>query len=238
MPRDPKKINSYVFIDFETSGLDKKDGLHAQRVSVTEVAALAIDGTTLEEIVRYDEIVQPYDQKHEWQDGAAKLTGLYKPKCINEGLPIKDVVKNLCQVFNEANLHNSRVAKPILVAHNWPFDRQFLQYIFKFCEVDLSQYVDGDKDAISGEFIPSGLDTIDWAKNLFAPLTENTTKFNLGACCERAGVQLADGHRAMHDVVALKDLFIYYSTRLRSGSSEVTVNDGVAKVNHRNRFEW
>lgn len=238
MPRDPKKINSYVFIDFETSGLDKKDGLHAQKVSATEVAALAIDGTTFEEIVRYDDLIQPYNPEHEWQEGAAKLTGLYKPKCEKDGLPLKQVVENLCQVFTEANLYNSKTAKPILVAHNWPFDRQFLQYIFEFCEVDLSKYVDGDKDALSGNFVPHGLDTIDWAKNIHAPLTENTTKFNMAACCERASVQLVDGHRAMNDVAAMKDLFIYYSTRLRSGSSEVLVTDGIAKVNHRNRFEW
>lgn len=238
MAREPKKINSYVFIDFETSGLDKKDNLHAQRCSITEVAALAIDGTTLEEIVRYDEIIQPYNDKHEWQSMAATLTGLTKERCIREGLPLKTVVENLSQVFSEANVYNTKTAKPILIAHNWPFDRQFLQYIFEFCKIDLSKLVDGDKDAMSGNFIPNGLDTIDWAKNVHAQLTDNTTKFNMAACCERAGVQLADGHRAMNDVMALKDLFIYYSTRLRSGSSEVMVNDGKVTVNRRNSFEW
>lgn len=238
MSRDSSKINSYVFIDFEASGLDKKDNLHAQRCSITEVAAIAVDGVNFEEIVRYDEIIQPYNEEHEWQSGASNLTGLTKDRCIKEGLPLKTVVDNLAQVFTEANVNNSKTARPILIAHNWPFDRQFLQYIFEFCEVDLSKLVSGAKDALSGNFIPDGIDTIQWAKNVHAQLTDNTTKFNLGECCERAGVSVIDGHRAMNDVVAMKDLFIYYSLRLRSGSSNVTVNDGVAKVSPRNSFEW
>ena len=153
-------------------------------------------------------------------------------------MPLKTVVDNLAQVFTEANVNNSKTARPILIAHNWPFDRQFLQYIFEFCEVDLSKLVSGAKDALSGNFIPDGIDTIQWAKNVHAQLTDNTTKFTLGECCERAGVSVIDGHRAMNDVVAMKDLFIYYSLRLRSGSSNVTVNDGVAKVSPRNSFEW
>jgi DNA polymerase III alpha subunit (gram-positive type) len=70
----------------------------------------------------------------------------------------------------------------------------------------------------------------------WAEITETTTKYNLAACCERAGIEMIDGHRAMNDVMPTTDLLRYFITRLRS-NSEVTVNDGVA-IAHRQTFEW
>lgn len=236
MPRDPKKINSYVLIDFETSGIDKKDGLHAQKYAVTEFAGMALNGVTLEEILRYDNKVKPYDITHIYDPEAAQFTGITKEMCEESGVPIGQLVEDVSQLFKEANLHNSRTAKPILVAHNWDFDKGFLQDIFRRAKVDLATLVDGDKDSL-GNFIPHGLDTMDLAKACWAEVTDTTTKFRLTQCCERAGIDVIDGHHAINDVIATADLLKFFLTRLRSGSSEVVVQSGTVSV-HRQVFEW
>lgn len=236
MPRAPQKINSYVLIDFETGGLDKKNRLHSQNYPVTEVAVLAINGVTLEEIVKYDNLVKPYDTKLVYDPEVARITGITKEMCISQGIPLSQIVKDLCTVFEEANLYNSKTARPILVAHNWNFDRQFLQDIFRRAGVDLSKYVAGDLDHY-GNFIPDGLDTIMFCKMLQAEITDTDTKFKLQSCCEMAGVDYVDGHRAMNDVIPMTDLFRYLVVRLRSGTSQVTVQDGKVSV-HRKVFEW
>lgn len=235
MARDPKKINSYIVIDFETSGFDK-DGMHAEKYAVTEFAGMAINGTTLEEILRYDNMVRPYDAGLTYDPVAANITGITKEMCEKEGIALIELVADICQLFTEANLYNSKTAKPVLVAHNWDFDRVFLQDIFRRAKVDLSKYVDGDKDAY-GNFIPHGIDTIDLAKACWAPVTDTDTKYKLNNCCERAGIDLIDGHHAMNDVIPTADLLRFFLTRLRSGSTDVTFEGGSVAV-HRPTFEW
>lgn len=234
--RAPQKINSFVVVDFETGGLDRKDGLHSQKVAVTEFAGLAINGVTLADILRYDDLVKPYDNGLIYDPEAARATGITKEMCVKDGIPLKDLVDNVCTLFNEANVHNSKIARPILVAHNWDFDRQFLMDIFKRAKVDLSKFVAGAKDAF-GNFIPKGFCTIDLAKKCWGEVTDTDTKYNLQACCVKAGVDFIDGHRAMNDVNSTADLFKYFATRLRSGSSEVKVESGQISV-HRQNFEW
>lgn len=236
MARAPQKINSYVLIDFETGGLDKKNRLHSQNYPITEVAALAIDGVNLDEIVRYDNLVKPYDNKLIYDPEAARATGITRAMCERDGVGLREVVNDLCKVFDEANLYRSKTARPLLVAHNWNFDRQFLQDIFRRAQVDLSKYVSGEVDHY-GNFIPDGIDTIMLCKMLQAQVTDKDTKFKLQDCCYRAGVDFVDGHRAMNDVVPMTDLFRYLATRLRSGSSQVVVDQGRISV-HRQSFEW
>ncbi len=236
MARAPQKINSYIIFDFETGGLDKKEGLHSQKYPITEFGAIAINPVTLEEIIRYDNLVKPYDQKLIYDPIAANLTGITKELCEREGIPLKQLVDEICALGVEANIHKSKIAKPILVAHNGAFDKQFFQDIFRRAGVDMSKFFDGDYDHY-GNFQPTVLDTIDFAKALWADITETTTKFNLAACCERAGIDLVDGHRAMNDVIPLTDFVRYVITRLRSGSS-VAISGGNISVKHRINFEW
>lgn len=237
MPRDPKKINTYVIIDFENSGLDKKDGWHCNKHAATEFAGIAINGVTLEEILRYDNLIKPYDANLIYEAEAAKFTGITREMCEKDGVPLKQLVEDMCLFFKEANLHNSRTAKPILVAHNWDFDRAYLQDIFRRAGVDLSVYVDGDKDAY-GNFTPHGLDTMDLAKACWGPVTDQTTKFKLANCCERASIDVIDGHHAMNDVIPTVDLLKFFISRLRSeGGTEAHVQGGNVPV-HRQTFEW
>lgn len=236
MARDPKKINSFIVIDFENGGIDKQEGVHCRKHPLTEFAGIAIHGVTLEKIVAYENLIKPYDNALTYDPVATQITGITKEMCEKDGVPLRQVVDDICTLIDEANIHNSKTARPIFVAHNWDFERQYLMDIFKRAGRDLSKYVDGGKDN-QGNFVPTGIDTVDLAKQCWAEITETTTKFKLAPCCQRAGVDQADGHRAMNDVIPTVDLFRYFITRLRSGSSAVKVEGGQISI-HRQSFEW
>lgn len=236
MPRAPQKINNYLIFDVETGGLDKKEGLHSKKVPITEFAGIGINGVTLEEILRYENIVKPYSTDLQYQPEAAAITGLTKERCEKEGVPLRQLVDDICQLLEETNIYKSKVAKPILVSHNFVFDRQFIMDAFIRAKVDLSKYVDGAKDAY-GNFVPTGIDSIHLAKMLWAETTDTDSNFRLETCVGKAGIDMADAHRAINDCIPLADLLRYVITRLRSGSSEVTVVDGKA-TSIRNKFEW
>lgn len=231
MPRDPKKINPYVIFDWETGGLKAKDS------PVMELACIGINGLTLEEVIRYDNLIKPYDKALPYQPGALAVNGLSIHECEKKGIPLSQLMTEFCQVCEETNTYGSKTAKPILVAHNAKFDKSFLLEVLRRTKVDLSKYVEGEFDG-QGTFIPETIDTIQLAKACWAEVTDNDTKFKLGACCERAGVSYADGHKGMNDCESTVDLFRYFLTRIRSGSSEVTVTDGKATASHRLVFEW
>lgn len=231
MPRAPKKINSFVCIDFETGGLKH------EKNPVTEFAGLAINGVTLQEIIRYDNIVKPYDNSLVYEPAATKIHGLSKERCEKEGVRLSQIVSDACVLFEEANLYNTKTAKPILVAHNPGFDVPFLQDIFKRAKVDLSKYIAGYFD-IHGHFQPEALDTTIMSKQCWGEVTDLDTKFNLKACCEKAGVDFVDAHRAMTDVVATTDLFRYLITRMRSSGGQVIIDEGGQIETHRQTFEW
>lgn len=231
MPRDPKKIPSIIFHDWETSGLD------SQKNAVMSLAMVAINAFTLEEIFRYDTLIKPYDENLIYEPQALAVNGLSIDKCENDGITLKQLVSDMCEGFKEANLYNSKQYKPLLCSHNFPFDRNFTQSVFEREEEDLEKYVDGKKDHW-GRFQPNGLDSIHWAKMKHGPLTENTDNFKLPSCCNRENVEFnGDAHTAIGDTVSLSDLMKYYITRLRSGQN-VSMENGIAKVNHRNKFEW
>jgi len=237
MPRDPKKINSFVILDFETGGLDRKEGMHAKKYPVTEFAAIAINGVTLEQIVKYDNLVKPYDNALIYDPQAAQITGISRALCEKEGIPLRDLVNDIVTVFEEANIYKTKTALPICISHNWPFDGPFLQDIFRRAKIDLSKYTRGWMDCY-GNFNPHGICSIDWAKALWGDVTDNTTKYTLQAVCEKASISFYDGHRAMNDVIPLTDFVRYAITRLRSGSSDVTVGSGGEIQVHRKTFEW
>jgi len=234
-----KKINSYVIIDFETGGLanfskdkDKRKLPNSKVVPITEIALLAVEGYDLTELFRYDSFVKPYDEDLEYQQGAVEVTGITKAKVEKDGIEIKQLAKDLHQAFKEADVNKAWWARPIVVCHNASFDIPFLQSIQTYVpSFNLSKLVAGDTDT-HGNFFPSYIDTMFQSKMLWgsAVMDNNDENFQLVSCCERAGIDLVDGHRAMNDVVATTDLLrhIISRTRAEGGSEKISLNKEAA----------
>jgi len=245
MPRKPEKVRGLLCIDFETGGVDNKTGNHAALVPAVEFAGVGLDGVSLEVVqgpsgaVSYDTVIQPYDEQLVWQEGAVALHGLTKARCQAEGIPLRQVMQDFVQLATETNRHNSRTAKPCLLGHNVGFDLNFLTDLARRTGVDLSRYLAGHFDCF-GNFQPMYVETVQLVEALWGDLADETPKFfTLGRCCQRAGIDLVDGHRAMNDVVATCDLYRYLTARLRAtGGAAVSVVEGQVTTQHRRVFEW
>lgn len=212
------KVSPFVVIDFETGGLDKKK--HA----LTEIAMYAIEGDSLQEIGRYESLIQPYGK--EYDPKALQITGLSLEKLEREGKPFKEVCKEVEDFLNTANVYQSRTGyKPIIVAHNALFEVGCLQHLQNEGGVPIDKLLHGMIDYY-GNFIPSVVDTMHLAKFLWAA-NSRQKKYTLEAVMERAGIPLIDAHRAMNDVLPSTDFLKWVIKLLRGAESGgITTSSG------------
>lgn len=202
------KINPYIILDFETGGLD------CTKNAVTEVGMLCVDGGTFKEIGRYESYISPYIAEYNQQ--ALDFTGITLDLLNQKGKPLKQVVTEMSEFFKEMKekTSNSHTKKPILVGHNLGFDIGFLQAIFREVKMDLSTLVDGTKDYYNN-YRPLYIDTIVMSKLTWGN-DEMMSNYKLGTCVEKSGGSLNDGHKAINDVIATKELLITFVNKLRS----------------------
>jgi DNA polymerase-3 subunit alpha (Gram-positive type) len=221
------KINSFIFLDFETGGLDPRK--HA----ITEVAAIAIKGDTLEKIDLISKFVKPYGE-YQYDDAALKATGITAEE-IESGIEVKEVVSELINLFKKSDLYNNKGTKPILIAHNSAFDKGFLIQIFNYCNKlkDLEKYTYGTTDFYSN-YQPEMLDSIQLAKMMWGN-DEEMTSYKLSNCLNKAGIDLLDAHKAINDTIALKDMFISFVSNMRSGDNN---NEIKSEYIFRNHFQF
>lgn len=205
-----KKINSYIVLDFETGGL-----FGPSINPAVEFGCIGILGTTYEQVIAYDNIIKPYDDKLIYDPGASAIHGLDKTKCAKDGVNLSQVCADIEQICIEVNVENSKIARPIIVGHNATFDIAFLCDIMGRAKKDLSKLISGYTDH-KGNFQPHYIDTLQLCKNVEGVSLDKSIKFNLGECCRRFGIEVIDGHRAMNDVIPTKELFVALMTRLRS----------------------
>lgn len=233
------KYPSYVICDFETGGTDMK------RCALTEIALLAIDGATLQEIDRYEAIIKPYKLKGkdvEYDDAAIKVTGLSPDICERDGKDMLNVVTDVHDFLTKVNLFNSKTGyKPVYVAHNAQFELKCWQQM-EAMGLNISKLFAGDED-FHGNFIPHFIDTMDLAK-----LTWNAnirqTSYKLGEVLAKAGIPIYDAHRAMNDVKPTTEFLQMIANMLRNADrasmiSNSNVNeDGKKEKSSRLRFQF
>lgn len=224
----PQEPNSFVVFDFETGGLD------SNKNPATEIALIVIDGGPgLEEICRYQELIKPYNYELQYEEKAAKVSGVTIELVEDEGKDIVEVVEKVIGLFQAANLHNPKNSpglRPVLVGHNPTFDINFLHHIFEYYaklrpydkkskafkgQDILEGLLRGNRDHF-GNFQPQYIDTWALGKMWFGADGE-LPNFQLGTLVEKAGVELSDAHRAMNDTVATADLLRTVIRNLRSG---------------------
>jgi len=220
--------NLIIILDFETGGLTPTKN------PITEIAALAIHPTTLEEVGRYQSYVKPtsypkfpLDTEPVYEKAALDSTGLSLQKLESEGQDLKVVVKEFTDSIAEwrkATGTTSYTKKPIFVCHNLKFDRGFLQQIFKLTKSDLSKLFEGEVD-FYGNFMPQGVCSIQLSKFAWE---ESQESYTLTSFLSRLGVSF-EAHRAMSDVLATKQLLITHIQKLRSDGLSSSPKEGEKK---------
>ena len=159
-----KKI---AVLDLETTGLD------AYGDEITEIGVVILDGKTGDEIGSFNTMLKV--KREEFSDKNVKLTGITKDMTDKFGME-KDVVKSfLSHLLDDT----------VLVAHNVPFDFEFLKLHFG---IDPKLFYD----------------TLSIARCEYPELGS----FTLGKLCEEFEIDLENAHRALDDARATADLLV------------------------------
>lgn len=243
------KLHNYVIFDCETGGLSKKDNLHALNHPITQIALIGLDGSTLDEIQRYESYIKGkfvpsfksdenvvegylgYSDVHNlvYQKQAFQATGISVEKLESLGQDAKKVCNDLIDFFEkcktESNFH-----KIILVGHNVVYDIPFLQMIFKIFKKDLSKYLQGYYDH-TGTFTPVYFDTQFLSR---AKCVDDSLKHNLTEVATREGFELVNAHEAMADTIITKEIFKKYLLQLRNSGT----SDKIEQKSFRENFKF
>jgi DNA polymerase III alpha subunit (gram-positive type) len=187
-----KQNVNYVVLDFETGGL--KPDAHG----ITEIACCAMD-SELNDLAEFNRLVKPheaflYDQKA--LDMSIKMTlAELKEKGEESEVVFNDFLKYISALKVGAN-------KPIMSGHNFDkFDSGFLAKWFELFKVDITKYVNTDFT----------IDTMHWARLKWL----DSPNYKLGTCCQVAGIDLTDAHKALADTRANKELVKKFILSLR-----------------------
>lgn len=226
-----KAVNSFIFLDFETGGLD------ARTHAVTEVAMVAVTGDSFKVLDMVSTLIKPYGE-YQYDPLALKHTGI-NFQDIEGGEDVKVVANSMLELLKKADLNpKNKGSKPILVAHNSGFDKGFFMQIMfhtgKLKEVEKLVY--GTTD-FYGNWQPEMMDTVHWVKMAWGN-DPDIPNFKLGTCIEKAGIELSDAHRAINDTIAMKDMILLFGNKLRSKGSAGNTDELVDEGRFRDHFQF
>lgn len=207
-----KKIN-YIVYDIETGGFD------ADKNALCEIAMIALDGETLEELGRYETMVRPYAGLT-YEPSAMQVNGISMDE-IYAGKDSKIVAKEIIDFIKAQGGGMNK--KPILCGHNiMKFDNPFLATFLKQHKKDLYKVIS-----------PQIIDSMWWSRMRTPVDNDEFGKHNLKDACAREGVELVDAHRAMADTASNMGIVVAYLKSLRGAGVKVE-----KKVNHSFRREF
>lgn len=213
---------NYVVLDCETGGLKATEN------PITQIALMGLDHKTGKEICRYESYIKPYN------DFVINPVALSKTMVdINDvmrGADLKDVVKNIIEFCKKvAGGKLGQWTAPIIVGHNVSFDIAFIEVLFYLANKEMTSCFANNNG------ITYYRDTQQMARDFWP----NESSIKLGDCCERAGIRLVDAHGAMNDVIATKNLFVWYRTqiqKLSGGASQNQVDSGQPTPSQHRKF--
>jgi DNA polymerase-3 subunit epsilon len=216
-----------VVFDLETGGLVPAKN------PIMEIGVVTLDQKTLQEELQYETLIKPYyglnNQELAYDPRAIEVHGIEPSRTIREGKDAAVVVESLIKLFKQLKVPRDTrgIHKPILCGHNVVFDVAFLRYLFSLVREDLSNYVLSN----NGEIIV--WDTMQMATILWS--NDESAKFNLGACCERAGLGNFLAHSALADTKTTAELLKYFLESFRGNGKTVVREQGAAESNVKRR---
>lgn len=214
-----KSSCNYVIVyDFETGNLCTKDIIAFENSPCVEIAMSCIDLRKLEIIDRVD-MIFPHGYKEGliYSQQALEVHGITKEIQDENSVPLKEIFKTCRDWFTK---YKNPRQMCTLAGHNIvSFDNAFLKNFFKFMGDDIDRYVKFYLDTMHIAHL-SALEQMD---------------YKLGTCCQLAGVDLVDTHRAQNDVDANAELLISYIKKLRGEGQSELMNEKT--VRYRESFQ-
>lgn len=184
-------VEIYMTYDLETTGLS------ATKNAICEIAISPMD-KELNDLTEYSSgIIKPYDDRI-IDDRALEHNGITREQLAN-GRESSEVFKELTSYLKSFKKTASKI---VLCGHNiQTFDNPHLEDFFQFHKKDLWKYA-------SNKIF---FDTMWWGRMGWL----ESTNYKLGTCCDNAGIELVDAHRAINDTRANKELVKYFLKNLR-----------------------
>lgn len=194
-------ITNIVVFDLETTGLV------AEKNAVLEIACCPFNHD-LVDLKEYESgIMKVYDSR-DVNDGALNANGITRAQ-IASGRDSQEVANEFVKYLSSMKVGSS---KPILSGHNIDkFDIPFLVDFLKYHKLDLFKYVNENFT----------IDTMWWSRLKWNELLN----FKLGTCCETAGVELINAHRAITDTRANRQLVKMFVSNLKNDSVKTSVEE-------------
>lgn len=222
------KVPPILVMDFETGGLE------SQINPVTEFAGIFLYGDTLEEICRYEAILQPYNPELIYDPGALKATNITM-EMLQAGVDFKTFAKDFWNFLRKGNIHSHVKFRPILAGHNIDFDIPFLQQLLHQMGKKMADVLGGKED-FWGHFQPKKFDTL--PLSMIAWANEIMIDHKLGTCVQKAGFELVNAHRAMADVKANADLLKFFINNLRGKNNSAGLEEVIQTTAFRETFKF
>lgn len=224
------KTPPIVINDWETGGFSSNTN------AVTEYAAIAIDGDTLEELGRYEAVIAPYDNDLLYDPVALEVTGM-SMSLIKGGVPFKEFMKGKKAFLKKIAIYSGPKYKPIMAGHNIPFDINFSQQVFLKDGSKIQDYFACNQDHF-GNYYPKYIDTFTLALMRWGN-DETMTNHKLTDCVHKIGEEIVNAHRAMNDVEANTTLLINNIKQLRNlGATVAESIESTTGVRFRENFKF
>lgn len=206
-----------IMFDFETGGLPNSKQRAYYDIAAVELALVVIDCENLSIIEEKSFIFKDeYKEELIYTKEAEEVHGIKKEVRQNNGVELKIIYKEVCAIFKKYKNPRQMCS---MGGHNISFDIPFLRNFFE----DMGDNIDN--------YVKYWIDTLSWA-HLFAL---EQMDYKLSTCCQLAGIDLVDAHRALTDTKANALLLISYIKKLR-GEGQTQLSNK-KKIRFRNTFE-
>ena len=209
----------YAVIDTETGGLSEKTN------PICEVAFIILD-KDLNEVARHERIIKNYNSLEGkplvYAPQALAVHGISMAE-INAGMAIKDALVEMDSIFKK---YCKGASKVILVGHNMAYDNKMIKYAYDVCKMDMN------KHTADQYLCTMKMSHMAWGHD------DKMENFKLPTCCERIGVNIADSHRGLADVISTVELFKHHMSNLRNVSTTTAVAKRVDEFERSHGFRF
>lgn len=211
--------NYYFCLDTETTSLwprqEEEKGKQIPRGQITEISIIILD-YQFNEVERYYSMISPYNEKIEWTQGAADLTGINKEICKQKGKPINEVVQDIIDLAKKYK--QGRYCMPCLVAHNLVFDKDYLEIAFDYVLKDGFRNPKTGKSYLYDYVNTIGYDTMGMARSKYPD--GELANYKLPTVAAFLGIDTnLSLHTSMDDTIICANIFKYFMGCLRGKAS-------------------
>lgn len=235
MEKEKEYIYVGIVLDTETGGLDN------QKNGVLQVSMHALRFDTLEIFNQLNFYIRPYDKPAkqtkrkvlktkfekeeeekpilmEYTESAEKIHRITLDFARDNGVSPKEAGEKICQFVKDSTITKSKIAKPILIGQNIPFDIGFIQQLGEIggWYEDFAKLMRSHKDYF-GNYQIDYMDTLDIAHLALGHRTD-ITSYKLEIIAKTLGIELDDAHDADADVTATEEIARNLAVRMRNGN--------------------